>query len=320
MVFRNLPAIKPPALKPGDRVGLACPASRPASPAVVRQSVKVVEEIGLNAVVGKHVLNVHGYMAGTDDERLADLNSFLADDSIAAIFCITGGFGTIHLLDQLDYTSIAEHPKIIVGCDDITSLLLAVHGSSGLITLHGPTLDQVRSRYTFDRLKTAVTSRDPLPAISVEDCGDERFVPAVAYAPIGGRVEGLALGGNLTAVVSLMGTPFQPDFDQRILFLEDVNERHDILDRWLTTLYISGHLARTSGVAFGDFAGCGTKSSYTTLSLEDLFGARVKMLSKPTCFGLPLGQSDRAATIPIGINTVFDADKGRLEFTESALA
>src|SRR5262245_38470922 len=132
VVSPRLPTIKPPALKPGDRVGLACPASRPASPAVVRQRVKVIEELGLHAIVGNHVLNVHGYLAGTDEERLDDLNSLLADHSIAGIFCITGGFGTLRLLDRLDYASITKHPKIIVGCDDITSLLLAVYGRSGV--------------------------------------------------------------------------------------------------------------------------------------------------------------------------------------------
>jgi len=282
--------------------------------------VKLVEELGFMAVVGKHVLNVHGYMAGTDAERLDDLNTLLADDSIAAVFCITGGFGTIHLLEQMDYTSLSARPKIIAGCDDITSLLLAVHTRSRVVTFHAPNLDQVRSQYTFDRLKIAVTSREPLPAVSIEDRSDAQFVPPVAYAPIGGRAEGLSIGGNLTALVSLMGTPFQPEFDRRILFLEDVSERNDVLDRWLTNLYISGQLARTSAVAFGDFVGCGTKNSYNTLSPEDLLGARLKMLSKPSCFGLPFGQSDHTATIPIGINVSFDADNGRLEFADSALA
>jgi muramoyltetrapeptide carboxypeptidase len=188
-----------------------------------------------------------------------------------------------------------------------------------MVTFHGPNLDQVRSQYTFDRLKTAVTSRQPLPALSVSDSSDTQFVPAVAYAPIGGRVDGLSIGGNLTALVSLMGTPFQPEFDQHILFLEDMNERNDVLDRWLTNLYVSGHLQRTAGVVFGEFVGCGTKSSYTTLSLEDLFGARLKMLSKPSCFGMPVGQSHHTATVPIGLNASFDADNGRLEFTDSAL-
>ncbi len=320
MVSLNPPAIKPPALKPGSKVGLVCPASRPSSPAVVQKCIRVVEEMGMVPVVGKHVLKVQGYLAGTDAERLDDLNGFFADDSIAAIFSIKGGFGSLRLLGDIDWAAIAARPKIIVGCGDITSLLLAVHTKSNLVTFHGPNLDQVRTQYTFDRLKTAVTSRDPVSAVTPDHGDSPPMFSVVPYTAVGGRVEGLSTGGNLSSLISLMGTPFQPDFDNRILCLEDVNERNDILDRWLTTLYVSGHLARTSGVVFGELIGCGPKSLYNTLSPEDLLGGILKTLSKPSCFGLPFGHSHNAATIPIGIKTSFDADHGRLEFLESALS
>lgn len=276
--------------------------------------------MGLVPVVGKHVLNVHGHLAGTDAERLEDLNGFLADDSIAALFCITGGFGSLRLLEDLDWAAITARPKIIVGCGDVTSLLLAVHTKANLVAFHGPNLDQVRSQYTFDRLKAAVTGSDPVAAVTADQGDNLPRFSAVQYTCVGGTVQGLTTGGNLSALVALMGTPFQPDFEGRILCLEDVNERNDILDRWLTTLYVSGHLARTAGVVFGEFVGCGTKSSFNTLSPEDLLGGLLKTLSKPSCFGLPFGHAHNAATIPIGIKTSLDTDRGRLEFLESAVS
>src|SRR5207248_1858920 len=124
----------------------------------------------------------------------------------------------------------------------------------------------------------------------------------------------------LTALISLMGTPFQPRLRDAILFLEDLNERHDILDRWFTTLYVSGELAKVSGIAFGSFEGCSTKDSRNMLSLEDLFGDRLQSMNKPCCFGMPLGQSKLSATVPIGIRASLNSKDGILEFAETAVS
>src|SRR5438067_2008858 len=130
--------IKPPALRPGARVGLIAPASRPESPAVVQRCSRIVEEMGFRPVVGKNVLRTHGYMAGRDAERLDDLNSMIDDETISAIFCLTGGFGSIHLLPDVHYPALRQSPKIIVGADDNTHLLLAIHSKTGLVTFSGP--------------------------------------------------------------------------------------------------------------------------------------------------------------------------------------
>lgn len=297
-----------------------CPASRPESPAVVERCVRLVEEMSLRPVVGKHVLRVHGHTAGTIAERLEDLTDFLQDDSISAIFCLTGGFGSMHLLPYLDYSSIALRPKIVVGCDDNTALLLALHARTGLVTFHGPNLDQLTTKYSFDRLKMAMTSTQPLSQVSIVTDKDNGVLPAVAYAPVAGQASGRLVGGNISALVSLLGTPYHPDVHDAVLFLEDINERNDIIERWMTTLYVSGQLAAVKGVAFGEFVNCGPKSSYNTLSLEDLLGERLNRLSVPSCFGLPLGQSNHMATVPMGVNVLFDAARGVLEFSESGVS
>ena len=311
--------VKPRALKKNDRVGLVCPASRLHDPSAVEYAKVIIESMGLQPVIGKNVLSIRGFMAGSDEERLADLAEFFSDDSIAGIFCLTGGYGTLRLLDKLDYSLIAAHPKVVVGSDDNTSLLLALYARSGLVSFHGPNLDRVNTRSCIEQLKQAIMSAVPLPPILPGDTtyGDTNL--PCAYAPVAGTASGRLVGGNLTALVSLMGTPFQPPLVGSILFLEDRNERNDILDRWFTTLFVSGELSRSSAVLFGQFENCGTKGSTNLSSLEDLFGDRLRELAKPCCFHLPVGQAAACRPIPIGIEAVVDTSAGRLEFVESAL-
>lgn len=311
---------KPPALKKHDRVALICPASRPESPAVVKHCQQIVSELGFTPVLGKSILNTCGYMAGSLMERLEDLNTALHDDSIAGIFCLSGGFGSLHLLSYLDYEKIAAHPKVIIGGDDNTHLLAAISACSGVVTLHGPNLDQVNSKSTFEHLKLAITSKTHLPPLAAGSLHSNGFMKPTVYAAYDGDVIGRLLGGNLTALVSLLGTPYEPDFNSAILFLEDRDERFDTLDRWLTSLYIAGQLQRLSGVALGQFEGCGTKSSFNMLSLEDLFGDRLKLLKVPCCFGFPFGQAGDTAVIPTGVTAHLDTARGILEFSESALS
>jgi len=312
--------LKAPALKKHDRIGLVCPASRPDSPVVLKRCQQIVEDMGFVPVVGKSVMKTHGYMAGTDEERLEDLMSFLHDDSIAGIFCVTGGFGSMHLLPYLEYKRIAVQPKVIVGGDDNTSLLTAIHARSGLVTFVGPNLDQINSKYSFERFRDAVTGKGHLAPVTVADVHSDGYMRPVAYSPVAGDIKGRLLGGNLTALVSLMGTEYQPNFEDAILFLEDRDERNDILDRWFTTLYVSGELGRLGGIAFGQFENCSTKASFNMLSLEELFGDRLCLLHIPSCFGFPIGQGKEAATVPLGVTVHLDTEKARLEFLEPALA
>jgi muramoyltetrapeptide carboxypeptidase len=308
--------LKPELLKPGDAVGLVCPASRPASPAVLARCVRVVTEMGFKPLVGESAFKTCGYMAGTDEERLRDLERFLSDESVRGVFCVSGGFGSLRLLPRLNYRRIAASPKVIVGCDDNTHLLLALHRRCGMVTFHGPNLDQVTTRYSFDRLKEVLTRKSNIKMLSVSEATSEGVADGFPYTPVSGIASGALLGGNLTALVSLMGTPYAPDLSDAVLFLEDKNERTDILDRWFTTLYISGQLAATRAVAFGEFLNCGARGSNDLLSIEELFGDRLKQLSKPSCFGLSLGQSSRTATVPLGVMVNFDSGKGTLEFLE----
>lgn len=313
------PLLKPPLLREGDRVGLIAPSSRPATPGVVANAERLVRDMGFTPVAGKHVLSVHGFMAGTDSERLSDFSAFVDDDSIRALFCVSGGYGAMHLLPFLDYGKLQRNPKIIMGCSDNTVLLNVIHARTGLITFHGPNLDEVNSRETFESIKRAVSSADALPQISARraqpfDDGANTF-----YCPVEGIAEGPLVGGNLTSFVTLLGTPFEPRMTGSIIFLDDIREQTGILDRWFTTLYLAGHLQTCRGVICGAFEDCGPKDSANMLHIMDVFADRLRYLGTPSAFGFPLGQTRSTNVIPIGVNVRVDCGAGVLEFQESAL-
>jgi muramoyltetrapeptide carboxypeptidase len=306
-------------LKRNDRVGIVAPGARPASPATVSYAMRVIEELGFTPVVGKYVLSFHGHMAGSDEERLSDLNGFIVDESIAAIFCITGGFGALPLLRGIEVESIEKSRKLIVGSDENTVLLLAVNGVCSLPVILAPNLDRVLSQSSFQSLKSVLTSAQPISIrAESEKLGSDLSISR-AYSSFSGAATGTVIGGNLSAVLSLMGTPFEPDFEQSILYLDDYNERFDILDRWFTTLYVAGALKRTSGVVFGEFSQCGARGNETILPLEDLFGERLQELKKPNLFGLPIGHNETSSSMPLGVMASLDTTIGTIEFAEPAL-
>jgi muramoyltetrapeptide carboxypeptidase len=318
--------IKPAILKNGDRVGLVSPASRPTSPSVVKKSAWLLEQTGLHAIVGENVLKSEGLFGATDQERLDDLNRFILDPHIKAIYCLNGGYGSLRLLDKLDFDVIREHPKVFVGSDDVTTLLLAIHKMTGLVTMHGPNLERIQTLESMQEVKTALT-KPQLGPLMVDEPRLEKVdkknpdvvkVSAFAYAPVAGQAEGRIVGGNLTALVSLMGTPFQPEFANTILLLEDIDERFDILDRWFSTLYVAGALEATLAVAFGKFENCHAKGEKSTLSLEDMLSDRLVEMHKACCFNFAFGQSSQSQFVPIGVRAAIDTAQGRIDYLESA--
>ncbi|MDZ4836263.1 MAG: LD-carboxypeptidase [Candidatus Melainabacteria bacterium] len=308
--------LKAPPLKPGDKVAIVAPASRPDGPAVVAAAVHVLSGMGYVPVVGKNVLAINGYMAGTDVDRISDLNKFVQDQSVKAILCITGGYGTLRLIDQIDYDSMIKKPKIIVGSDDNTSLLTAINHVTGLVCFHGPNLDCISTAEVQNDLQQALTAVTALRPIETLDSFPSDFV----YAPMPGTAEGALMGGNLTALFSLMGTKYQPDFSDKVLFLEDKNERNDVLERWLTSLHLSGELAKVNAVVMGAFEHCGTGSASNMLSLEEIFEERLSGLKKLIGFRMAIGQTSKCRYVPIGIRARVDTKLGRLEFLEPALS
>ncbi|MCA9805004.1 MAG: LD-carboxypeptidase [Cyanobacteria bacterium HKST-UBA02] len=318
----NLPAggaiKKPRALVPGDRVALLSPASRPKSVVDVARARALVEQMGFVPVTGEHALATHGYLAGSDADRLADLNAAIADSSVRAIIFLTGGYGSLRLLEKIDYRALAADPKIVLGGDETTCILLAMRKLAGLVTFYGANLDRVRSPGAIKELESVLTSSAVLsPLAGDRDVTASRF----CFAPVAGeKVTGEITGGNLSALCSLMGTRYQVDTDDCIVALTDRNERYDILDRWFSNLYVSGRMERFAGIACGEFENCGPRDSRNLLSLEDMFADRLERLSLPSCFNLPFGEGPGCRILPLGIQASFDAGAGRIEFAEPALS
>lgn len=310
--------LKARALNPGARVGLVAPGSRPESPLALNKAVRMVEDLGYKTVIGPSVLRYDGFSAGTDLERLDDLQGFLDDDSIEAIVCLSGGYGAMHLLPLLDFAKIRKHPKIFLGSGDNDMLLLAINRLTGLVVFHGQNLDEIDDKHSFESLQAALAGRLHERPVCCIDEGDACFESAM-YSLSDAVLEGVLCGGNLSSLSSLFGTRYQSQLKDKILFLDDFNERNSILDRWFTTLYLAGTLKEIAALALGGFPGCGPRGADNMLSIEDTFGDRLKELSVPACFGFKFGLASKDNVMPIGVQARIDCGKGEILFLESSL-
>ncbi|MBX9667448.1 MAG: LD-carboxypeptidase [Candidatus Obscuribacterales bacterium] len=308
--------LKATVLKKGDRVGIVAPASRPDGPLAVARASSILSNMGFTPVAGKNVLGIHGYLAGNDQSRAWDFNDFINNHSVRGIFCISGGYGSLRILDLIDYDGLKADPKVVFGSDENTSLLLAIHKMTGLVCFHGHNLDNVNTQTVFDDIARAVTTTKVIPPVETVASFPSGFV----YAPVNATVEGLTLGGNLSALFSLMGTRYQPVFKNRILLLEEKNERPDVLDRLLVSLDLSGELKKVGALLFGQFDNCGIRGAYSMLSVEELFDRKVQDLKIPSCFSMAFGQTQSCRVVPLGVKTMAQTGRGQIEFLESALA
>lgn len=315
------PSPRPQRLQAGMRVGLVAPASNAREDQEIDFAVDIVKSLGFEVEPGKHLYRREQYLAGTDQQRAADLNSLFSDRRVDAIFCTRGGYGTPRILPLLDYDTIARNPKILLGYSDITALHNAIYQRTGLVTFHGPTAGQAFSDYTlaeFDRILMQAQAPTPLAAPPVVPARRGRAEQANRITRfVGGVARGRLVGGNLTLICTLMGTPFAPDFRGKILFLEDVGEVPYRVDRMLTQLWLAGVFEQVAGVVFGKF----TEAEPTgpSFSMEAVIRARCGALSVPVIRGLMIGHVQDQSIIPVGGLAELDGDAGTLTLLESVL-
>ncbi len=314
--------IQPKRLRPGDTVGLVAPSSNAWEDEDIRFAIETVESLGYQVKPGKNLYRREAYLAGTDEQRAADLNAAFADDSVDAVFAMRGGYGAQRILPYLDYEAIQRNPKIFIGFSDITALHCAIHGRTGLVTFHGPTAMRTWSEYTLAEMRKVLIE----PSAPVRLAGpppfdsrpgkverENRITPLV-----GGKARGRLVGGNLTLLSSLLGTPYQPDFAGKILFIEDVGESPYRVDRMLTHLWLAGVFEACAGVALGKFTDA-KPGGGRSRSLEEIFRDRFEPLGKPAVRGLMIGHIDDIATIPVGAEAELDANSGKLTLFETAV-
>ncbi len=281
-------AILPEPLKKGDKIGIIAPASPIPDKTKLEKGIETLKGLGFEIELGKHLFESNLYLAGSDEHRLQDLMEFVERDDIKAIIAARGGYGTLRLLDKIEYDTIILHPKILMGFSDLTSLLIPITEKTGLITFEGPMVASLFSK------RDALSIEYFLKAIKIEDYSISPN-PLQIHIIREGNASGRLLGGCLSLVNALIGTPFEPDFTDTILFLEDVDEPLYRIDRMLTQLRLAGKLEEVRGIVFGDFVG-----DFDLADLLKVIEDRTGDLGIPVVYGYPFGHGEHFVTIPIG--------------------
>lgn len=319
-VSKRQRTIKPKRLVKGDTVALIAPSSG-IEPSRIDDAIKSMEELGLKTKLGRSARKLNGFLAGTDKERLDDLHEAFADKDIKAVWCIRGGYGATRYLPQIDFKLIKKNPKILMGYSDITALLLSVHQKTGLVTFHGPAAASTFSDYTKTHAVNVLM--DPSApykiGVSPENTADENSVYKTEVVTKGiGR--GDLIGGNLSLIAAMSGTPFElKDVKRKILFIEDVGEAPYRIDRMLTQLRQTVNLRECAGIACGIFSGCERKDD-TSQSLVDVIKDRLGDLGVPVIYGLSFGHIRDQCTFPIGIKAELDTENAIVTLLETGVS
>lgn len=282
------------ALRPGDTIAVISPAS-PADTAARQPAVTLLKSWGYHVVQAP--LRQYGYFAGTDEERAAELNHYFNDDHVQAILCANGGYGSARILDKLDYTMIAKHPKLFIGFSDITALHTALGEKSHLVTIHGPmecTLNpETSSAYTLQQFARGISSLQPLGPVPMPQ--DKSL-----HAVVPGNADGILVGGNLAILAAAVGTPYELQGKDAILVLEEVGEDAYRVDRMMQQLWQSGLLRRVRGIVYGEFVQCRhDPGDFTT---EEVLQYYAKLAGKPAISGLPAGHGEDNLFLPLGVH------------------
>ncbi|MFC6439069.1 S66 peptidase family protein [Pseudobowmanella zhangzhouensis] len=312
---------KPPRLRAGQTVGLIAPSSNVMENQDIGFAIDILKSFGFKVKTGQHLYARHGYLASEDQVRAADVNAMFKDPDVDAIFCLRGGYGSPRILPYLDYASIAKHPKVIIGYSDVTALLNAIYTQTGMVTFHGPIAAQNFTDYTLSQFKQvlfdaqAATIAAP-PAFETAEGRAERDNRITVITP--GVAEGKLIGGNLSLMVKLVGTPYEPDYRGNILILEDVSEAPYRIDGMLTHLKLAGKLQQLAGIAFGKCSDCEIDGN--SLSIEQVLNDHLQPLGIPVIRGLMIGHIDDLATIPIGVRARLDTSQPAIQLLESGVS
>jgi muramoyltetrapeptide carboxypeptidase len=318
----NLNVLKPKRLRQGMTVGIVTPASNVPEDQDLHTAMDLIRSLGFNAKPSPNLFSRTQYLAGTDKERADDLNAMFADTEVDAIFCVRGGYGSGRLLRYLDYDTIAANPKVIMGYSDITAILNAIYLRTGLVTFHGPIAGGNFSDYTYDQYKKVLI--EPTSNTRIGEAPEFETSPGVVdwenrlTSIVSGTAEGHLIGGNLSLMVTLLGTPYEPNFEGAILFLEDVSEPPYSVDRMLTHLWMAGKLEQVAGIVLGKFSDDSYDSN--TFSMEEVLRDRLEPLGIPALRGAMIGHIEDKTVVPLGVRARLDVDAKSLTLLEAAVS
>ncbi len=301
-VEKKIP-VKPPRLVPGDTIGIVAPGS-PFDQERFNKGVAVLESMGFRISFDDDIFIEQGYLAGTDAQRADFLNRLFADREIKAIVCVRGGFGAMRVLALLDYEAIEKHPKIFVGFSDISALLSVLDTRCGLVAFHGPMVTTLAD--------AGQETKEALLAVLTSDVKLE-LAPANGRVINPGQASGPIAGGNLTTLCHLVGTPYAPSYNGKIVFFEDKGEAAYRIDRMLSQMKLAGCFEGLVGLVLGSFEDCGEIDEICRITAE-----MFKDTDIPVLAGFDIGHSKTNITIPLGIEATLDADQQRLTYHEPA--
>jgi muramoyltetrapeptide carboxypeptidase len=314
--------VLPPRLAAGDTVGIVAPASATFQTVDVAIARESLEALGLRVKIGAHLLARHGYLAGDDKDRAADINGFFADNSIKAVLPIRGGWGSSRVLPHLDYATIRRNPKVVVGYSDITALHMAIQAKTGLVTFHGPNGMGRWDTWSLDYFKQVLFNGTAVTMANPTDLSERNALTQTenrVQTIKAGIARGRLLGGNLTVLTTILGSPYVPSFDGAILFAEDVGEDLYRIDRMFTQLKLTGILDRIRGFVFGTCSECEPGEGFASLTLEEILIDHVKPLGVPAWFGAMIGHDTPQWTVPLGLDVEVDAEKGTIRMLAPAV-
>ena len=304
--------IAPQRLKKGDTIGIAASAGPIKDPKEVQEFQDILHRLGYKTKLGKNVFDQVGYFSASDEERASEFMELISDDEVQGIFFIRGGWGCARILDFIDYDIISQNPKVIMGFSDITALLNAITHNTKLITFHGPGGNSTWNKYSVDYINRLIGTAEKV--IFKNTAADSKIV---TYSS--GIGEGICFGGNLSVLCGMVGSKYLPDWNGKILFLEDVGEEPYRIDRMLTQLKLAGVFDQISGLILGNFRKCTPEEPERSFTLEEVFEQHFLESRIPVFYGAQIGHVRNKFTIPIGVNVRINADSGTIEMLESGV-
>jgi muramoyltetrapeptide carboxypeptidase len=316
------PLVRPPRLTRGSRVALVAPAGPVLERDDLTRAESLCRALDYEPVMGSYAGNRYGYLAGSDDQRLTDLNAALKDPAIDAVWCLRGGYGATRIIDRVDFEALARRPKPLIGYSDITVLLNAAVRLAEVVTFHGPVARASMpafSRWHFERV---LACAEPAGRLGRIPDRPDVLVPQenriVTLRP--GIAEGPLAGGNLSLLQCLIGTPWALELEGAILFLEDVGEDLYRVDRMLAHLRAAGALVGLAGVLVGRFTELKRHTVDGALGFYEVLSSYLLPLDVPVAYGFPVGHIQDQWTLPLGVRARLDAGTGEVEILEAAVA
>lgn len=311
--------IAPSPLRRGDAIGVIAPSSPQRDDERLKSGIRYFESLGYRVICGEHLWKRYGYLAGTDQERLDDLNAMIRNPAVKMIIAGRGGYGMSRILSKVDYRSLRRSPKIIVGFSDVTALNLALLRKCNLVSFSG-----------------AMPGVDFWNPEEIDPFAEEWFWRSVTWSkPLGivrqpgnfpiaglqsGTAEGRLLAGNLTLLANLVGTPYLPSFNNALLLIEEIGEEAYRVDRLLSQLDNAGVLRKISGLLFGQFTNAKpTRVSVEPLPMEEVFSEYIRRAGKPALGNLLYGHIPTKLTLPIGVKASIDGKRGVFTILEAGV-